>query len=142
MKPEPQNEVPQGQSAHNNFWDFAGLTPESASSVSSLDIYYPFIRLAAHMITWVMSDRAIPRSFRMMQGFGVNTCEIVCSVLQAFSHPQMIVTLVNAQGKRSFVKFHWIPELGVHSLLWDEALKINGQDPGILFGEIPMALFS
>ncbi|KAI1797596.1 catalase [Ganoderma leucocontextum] len=95
VKPEPHNEVPQGQSAHNSFWDFAGLTPETA-----------------HMVTWIMSDRAIPRSFRMMQGFGVNT-----------------FTLVNAQGKRFFVKFHWIPELGVHSLLWDEALKISGQDP-------------
>jgi catalase len=62
---------------------------------------------------WVMSDRGIPRSFRMMQGFGVNT-----------------FTLINAGGQRHFVKFHWIPELGVHSLLWDEALKIGGQDPG------------
>ncbi|KAF8655852.1 hypothetical protein AX16_002935 [Volvariella volvacea WC 439] len=95
VKPEPNNEVPQGQSAHNNFWDFAGLQPETA-----------------HMVMWVMSDRGIPRSFRMMQGFGVNT-----------------FTLINAQGKRHFVKFHWIPELGVHSLMWDEALKIGGQDP-------------
>lgn len=62
---------------------------------------------------WVMSDRGIPRSFRMMQGFGVNT-----------------FTLVNAEDQRYFVKFHWIPELGVHSLMWDEALKISGQDPG------------
>ncbi|OCH96690.1 catalase [Obba rivulosa] len=95
VKPEPHNEVPQGQSAHNNFWDFVGLQPESA-----------------HMIMWVMSDRAIPRSLRMMQGFGVNT-----------------FMLMNAKGERHFVKFHWIPELGVHSLLWDEALKIGGQDP-------------
>ncbi|KAI0762682.1 catalase [Fomes fomentarius] len=95
VKPEPHNEVPTGQSAHNNFWDFVGLQPESA-----------------HMIMWVMSDRAIPRSYRTMQGFGVNT-----------------FTLVNAQGERFFVKFHWIPELGVHSLVWDEALKIAGQDP-------------
>ncbi|KAF9533564.1 catalase [Crepidotus variabilis] len=95
VKPEPHNEIPQGQSAHNNFWDFVGLTPESA-----------------HMIMWVMSDRGIPRSYRMMQGFGVNT-----------------YTLINAEGKRVFVKFHFIPELGVHSLIWDEALKINGQDP-------------
>ncbi|KAG1787860.1 catalase-like domain-containing protein [Suillus plorans] len=95
VKPEPHNEVPQGQSAHNNFWDFVGLQPESA-----------------HMVMWVMSDRGVPRSFRMMQGFGVNT-----------------FTLVSADGKRHFVKFHFIPELGVHSLLWDEALKINGQDP-------------
>ncbi|KAF8077639.1 catalase-like domain-containing protein [Lyophyllum atratum] len=95
VKPEPHNEVPQGQSAHNNFWDFVGLQPESA-----------------HMIMWVMSDRGIPRSFRMMQGFGVNT-----------------FTLTNTQGECFFVKFHWLPELGVHSLMWDEALKIGGQDP-------------
>ncbi|PBK83955.1 catalase-domain-containing protein [Armillaria gallica] len=95
VKPEPHNEVPQGQSAHNNFWDFVGLQPESA-----------------HMVMWVMSDRGIPRSFRMMQGFGVNT-----------------YTLINAKGERHFVKFHLIPELGVHSLVWDEALKICGQDP-------------
>lgn len=62
---------------------------------------------------WAMSDRGIPRSFRMMQGFGVNT-----------------YTLLNAAGERHFVKFHWTPELGVHSLVWDEALKICGQDPG------------
>ncbi len=68
---------------------------------------------AAHMIMWVMSDRAIPRSYRTMQGFGVNT-----------------YTLLNAAGEKHFVKFHWIPELGVHSLVWDEALKIAGQDPG------------
>lgn len=95
VKPEPRNEVPQGQTAHNNFWDFVGLQPESA-----------------HMVMWVMSDRGIPRSFRMMQGFGVNT-----------------YTLVNSEGERFFVKFHMIPELGVHSLVWDEALKIGGQDP-------------
>ncbi|KAI0815335.1 catalase [Irpex lacteus] len=95
VKPEPHNEVPTGQSAHNNFWDFVGLQPESA-----------------HMVMWAMSDRGIPRSLRMMQGFGVNT-----------------YTLSNAQGERFFVKFHWIPELGVHSLVWDEALKICGQDP-------------
>ncbi|KZT23752.1 catalase [Neolentinus lepideus HHB14362 ss-1] len=95
VKPEPHNEVPQGQSAHNNFWDFVGLQPESA-----------------HMVMWAMSDRAIPRSLRTMQGFGVNT-----------------YTLLNAKGERFFVKFHWTPELGVHSLVWDEALKIAGQDP-------------
>ncbi|KAF8881957.1 catalase [Gymnopilus junonius] len=95
VKPEPHNEVPQGQSAHNNFWDFVGLQPESA-----------------HMVMWVMSDRGIPRSFRMMQGFGVNT-----------------YTLINSAGQRVFVKFHMTPELGVHSLMWDEALKIGGQDP-------------
>ncbi|KAF8626349.1 hypothetical protein AX15_005006 [Amanita polypyramis BW_CC] len=95
VKPEPHNEIPQGQSAHNNFWDFAGLQTETA-----------------HMVMWVMSDRGIPRSFRMMQGFGVNT-----------------FTLLNGKGERYFVKFHLIPELGVHSLVWDEALKLSGQDP-------------
>lgn len=94
-KPEPHNEVPQAQSAHNNFWDFVFNHTE-----------------ATHMFMWAMSDRAIPRSYRMMQGFGVNT-----------------YTLINAQGKRSFVKFHFTPELGVHSLVWDEALKLAGQDP-------------
>ncbi|KAF3928042.1 Catalase-3 [Arthrobotrys entomopaga] len=94
-KPEPDNEVPQAQSAHNNFWDFNILHSE-----------------ATHMLMWAMSDRGIPRSYRMMQGFGVNT-----------------FTLTNAAGERSFVKFHFKPELGVHSLVWDEALKISGQDP-------------
>lgn len=95
VKPEPHNEVPQGQSAHNNFWDFVYLHTE-----------------ATHMYMWAMSDRAIPRSYRMMQGFGVNT-----------------FTLINKKGERHFVKFHWTPELGVHSFVWDEALKIAGQDP-------------
>ncbi|KAF3925362.1 Catalase-3 [Dactylellina cionopaga] len=94
-KPEPDNEVPQAQSAHNNFWDFSVLHSE-----------------ATHMLMWAMSDRGIPRSYRMMQGFGVNT-----------------FTLVNSAGERSFVKFHFKPELGVHSLVWDEALKLAGQDP-------------
>lgn len=94
-KPEPHNEVPQAQTAHNNFWDFISLHPE-----------------ATHMYMWAMSDRGIPRSLRMIQGFGVNT-----------------FTLINAQGERHFVKFHWKPELGVHSLVWDEALKLAGQDP-------------
>ncbi|KAI1396029.1 catalase [Hypoxylon fuscum] len=95
VKPEPHNEVPQGQSAHNNFWDFVYMHPE-----------------ATHMYMWAMSDRAIPRSFRMMQGFGVNT-----------------FVLVNKKGERHFVKFHFTPELGVHSFVWDEALKLAGQDP-------------
>ncbi|KAJ6104315.1 hypothetical protein N7523_010635 [Penicillium sp. IBT 18751x] len=95
VKPEPHNEVPQGQSAHNNFWDFIYMHSETT-----------------HMNYWQMSDRAIPRSYRMMQGFGVNT-----------------YSLVNKEGKRSFVKFHFTPELGVHSFVWDEALKICGQDP-------------
>ncbi|ATY60864.1 catalase A [Cordyceps militaris CM01] len=94
-KPEPDGEIPSAQSAHNNFWDFMFLHSE-----------------ATHMFMWAMSDRGIPRSYRMMQGFGVNT-----------------FTLVNASGKRHFVKFHWTPALGVHSLVWDEALKICGQDP-------------
>lgn len=94
-KPEPNTEVPQAQSAHNNFWDFQYLHPE-----------------ATHMFMWAMSDRGIPRSLRMIQGFGVNT-----------------YTLDNEKGERHFVKFHWTPHLGVHSLVWDEALKLAGQDP-------------
>ena len=94
-KPEPHNEVPQAQSAHNNFWDFQFNHTE-----------------ATHMFMWAMSDRGIPRSYRMMQGFGVNT-----------------FTLLNAKGERHFVKFIWTPELGVHSLVWDEALKLAGEDP-------------
>lgn len=95
VKPEPHNEVPQAQTAHNNFWDFVNLHTE-----------------ASHMYMWAMSDRAIPRSYRMMQGFGVNT-----------------FTLINKNGERHFVKFHFTPHLGVHSFVWDEALKIGGQDP-------------
>lgn len=94
-KPEPQNEVPQAQTAHNNFWDFQYMHPE-----------------ATHMFMWTQSDRAIPRSYRMMQGFGVNT-----------------YTLQNDKNERHFVKFIFTPELGVHSLVWDEALKLAGQDP-------------
>ncbi|CAP68257.1 uncharacterized protein PODANS_7_4240 [Podospora anserina S mat+] len=94
-KPEPHNEVPQAQTAHNNFWDFQYNHTE-----------------ATHMFMWAMSDRGIPRSYRMMQGFGVNT-----------------FTLINAKGERHFVKFIFTPELGVHSLIWDEALKLAGQDP-------------
>ncbi|EKG13864.1 Catalase [Macrophomina phaseolina MS6] len=94
-KPEPHNEVPQAQTAHNNFWDFQFLHTE-----------------ATHMFMWTQSDRSIPRSYRMMQGFGVNT-----------------YTLTNDKGERHFVKFHFTPELGVHSFVWDEALKLAGQDP-------------
>ncbi|KAL6410066.1 catalase-domain-containing protein [Ilyonectria robusta] len=94
-KPEPHNEVPQAQTAHNNFWDFVFMHPE-----------------ATHMAMWATSDRTIPRSYRMMQGFGVNT-----------------FTLINSKSERHFVKFHFTPELGVHSLVWDEALKLAGQDP-------------
>ena len=95
VKPEPHNEIPQAASAHDTFWDFISVMPESM-----------------HMIMWVMSDRAIPRSLRMMEGFGVHTFR-----------------LVNERGVSSFVKFHWKPLLGVHSVLWDEAQKISGKDP-------------
>lgn len=95
IKPEPHNEIPQASSAHDTFWDFVVSTPETA-----------------HMVMWLMSDRAIPRSFRMMEGFGVNTFRFV-----------------NDQGKARFVKFHWKPRLGVHSLVWDEAQKLAGKDP-------------
>jgi catalase len=95
FKPEPLVEIPQASTAHNNFWDYVSLTPESM-----------------HMIMWIMSDRAIPRSFRMMEGFGVHTFR-----------------LVNDDGKSTYVKFHWKPLLGVHSLVWDEAQKLGGVDP-------------
>ncbi|RSM57885.1 catalase HPII [Amycolatopsis sp. WAC 01376] len=95
VKPEPHNEIPQAQSAHDTFWDFVSLQPESL-----------------HMVLWLMSDRALPRSYRMMQGFGVHTFR-----------------LVNADGKGTFVKFHWKPVLGTHSLVWDECQKIAGKDP-------------
>src|ERR1700704_2522652 len=94
VKPEPHNEMPQAASAHDTFWDFISLMPESM-----------------HMIMWVMSDRAIPRSFRMMEGFGIHTFR-----------------LVNDRGEARFVKFHWKPLLGVHSVLWDEATVIAGKD--------------
>ena len=92
VKPEPHNEIPQAASAHDTFWDFISLMPESM-----------------HMIMWVMSDRAIPRSLRMMEGFGIHTFR-----------------LINKEGKATFVKFHWKPKLGVHSVAWNEALKISG----------------
>ncbi len=95
VKPEPHNEIPQAASAHDTFWDFISLMPESM-----------------HMIMWAMSDRAIPRSLRMMEGFGVHTFRFV-----------------NEAGEARFVKFHWKPLLGVHSVVWDEALKISGKDP-------------
>jgi catalase len=95
IKPEPHNEMPQASAAHDTFWDFVVSTPETA-----------------HMIIWLLSDRAIPRSFRMMEGFGVNTFRFI-----------------NDQGKARFVKFHWKPMLGVHSLVWDEAQKLAGKDP-------------
>jgi catalase len=98
VKPEPDHEMPQAASAHDTFWDFISLTPESM-----------------HMILWLMSDRAIPRSFRMMEGFGVHTFRFV-----------------DAAGTSRFVKFHWKPVLGVHSVAWDEAQKISGKDPDFL----------
>lgn len=94
-KPEPHFGMPQAASAHDTFWDFVSLMPEST-----------------HMLMWAMSDRTLPRSLRMMQGFGVHTYR-----------------LVNAQGKSTFVKFHWKPVLGTHSLDWDESVKIMGADP-------------
>ena len=95
VKPEPDRQFPQAQSAHDNFWDFISLTPESM-----------------HMIMWVMSDRAIPRSFRFMEGFGVHSFR-----------------LLNARDESTFVKFIWKPKLGLQSVLWNEAVKINGADP-------------
>ncbi len=95
VKPEPHHEMPQAASAHDTFWDFISLMPESM-----------------HMIMWVMSDRAIPRSYRMMEGFGVHTFRFI-----------------NDKGESTFVKFHWKPLLGVHSVAWNEAQKISGTDP-------------
>ncbi|MHB8102685.1 MAG: catalase [Methanosarcina sp.] len=94
-KPEQDNQMPQASTAHDTLWDFVTCHPETA-----------------HMIMWAMSDRAIPRSYRMMEGFGVNTYRFV-----------------NAEGKGRFIKFHWKPLLGIHSLVWDEAQKISGKDP-------------
>ena len=93
-KPEPHHGMPQAATAHDTFWDFVSLSPETA-----------------HMLLWAMSDRAIPRSYRMMQGFGVHTFR-----------------LVNAAGESRFVKFHWTPSAGTHSLVWDEAVKLSGCD--------------
>ncbi|TXD38395.1 catalase [Lujinxingia vulgaris] len=95
IKPEPHNQMPQASAAHDNFWDFVGLVPESTAT-----------------LMWVLSDRAIPRSYRMMEGFGVHTFR-----------------LVNEAGDASFVKFHWKPKLGTHGLVWDEAQKLAGKDP-------------
>jgi catalase len=95
VKPEPHHQMPQAASAHDTFWDFVSLMPEST-----------------HMLMWQMSDRAIPRSYRMMQGFGVHTFR-----------------LVNDAGEAFLVKFHWQPKLGTHSLVWEEAVKISGADP-------------
>src|SRR5580700_8771347 len=93
-KPEPHFQMPQAATAHDTFWDFVSLMPEST-----------------HMLMWAMSDRALPRSYRMMQGFGVHSFR-----------------LVNAKGDSNFVKFHWRPVAGTHSLDWDECVKIAGAD--------------
>ena len=95
VKPEPDNEIPQAASAHDTFWDFISLMPEST-----------------HMVMWAMSDRALPRSLRMMEGFGVHTFRFI-----------------NDNNESFFVKFHWKPLLGVHSVAWDEAQQISGKDP-------------
>jgi catalase len=95
VKQEPDRGFPQAATAHDNFWDFISLTPESM-----------------HMVMWIMSDRTIPRSFRFMEGFGVHTFR-----------------LINAEGKSTFVKFHWKPKLGLQSVVWNEAVKVNGADP-------------
>ena len=95
VKPEPHHAMPQAASAHDTFWDFASLSPE-----------------ITHMLMWVMSDRAIPRSFRTMQGFGVHTFR-----------------LINDRGESRFCKFHWTPLQGTHSVVWDEAVRISGADP-------------
>ncbi|KKC44235.1 hydroperoxidase [Acinetobacter sp. V2] len=95
VKPEPDTEMPTGATAHDTFWDFVSLVPESA-----------------HAVIWAMSDRAIPRNLRSIQGFGVHTFR-----------------LVNAQGKSHFVKFHWTPKQGLSALVWDEAQKLAGKDP-------------
>lgn len=111
-KQEPDRGFPQAQTAHDNFWDFVSLSPEST-----------------HMLMWIMSDRAIPRSFRFMEGFGVHTFK-----------------LINAKGEMKYVKFHWKPKQGLQSVVWNEALKINGADPdfhrrdlwdSILAGDFP-----
>nr|WP_261437174.1 catalase HPII [Serratia proteamaculans] len=94
VKPEPHNEIPQGASAHDSFWDYVSLQPETL-----------------HNVMWAMSDRGIPRSYRTMEGFGIHTFR-----------------LINAQGKSTFVRFHWKPVAGKASLLWDEAQKLAGKD--------------
>lgn len=95
VKPEPHHEMPQAASAHDTFWDFISLMPESM-----------------HMVMWLMSDRAIPRSYRMMEGFGVHTFRFI-----------------NEENESTFVKFHWKPKLGTHAVVWDEAQKISGNNP-------------
>lgn len=111
VKPEPHHEMPQAASAHDTFWDFISLMPESM-----------------HMVMWLMSDRAIPRSYRMMEGFGVHTFRFI-----------------NAENESHFVKFHWKPKLGTHAVVWDEAQKISGKNPDFhredLWQAIDMGIF-
>lgn len=95
VKPEPHNEMPQGQTAHDSFWDYVSLQPETL-----------------HNVMWLMSDRGIPRSYRTIEGFGIHTYK-----------------LVNAEGKSTFVRFHWKPAYGKKSLIWDEAQALTGRDP-------------
>lgn len=95
VKPEPRDEVPQGQSAHDSFWDYVSLQPETL-----------------HNVMWAMSDRGIPRSYRMMEGFGIHTYRFI-----------------NDEGQSSFVRFHWKPVAGLRSLVWDEAQLLTGRDP-------------
>lgn len=95
VKPEPHTEIPTGATAHDTFWDFVSLVPESA-----------------HTVMWAMSDRAIPRNLRSIQGFGVHTFRFI-----------------DPHGKGRFIKFHWTPKQGLNALLWDEAQKIAGKDP-------------
>ncbi len=94
VKMEPDRAYPQAGSAHDTFWDFISLTPE-----------------AFHMIMWAMSDRTIPRSLRMIEGFGVHSFR-----------------LLDAKGNSTFVKFHWRPKLGIQSTVWDEAVKLQAAD--------------
>ncbi len=95
VKPEPHNEIPQGQSAHDTFWDYISLQPETI-----------------HNVMWAMSDRGIPRSYRMMEGFGIHTYK-----------------MINKEGQSHFVRFHWKPVFGITSLIWDEAQLLTGRDP-------------
>ncbi|MEP7328694.1 MAG: catalase [Betaproteobacteria bacterium] len=95
VKMEPDRGFPQAATAHDTFWDFISLTPESM-----------------HMVMWIMSDRTLPRSLRMIEGFGIHSFR-----------------LINSSGESTFVKFHWRPKLGLQSTIWDEAVKIAGADP-------------
>jgi len=95
VKMEPDRGFPQSATAHDTFWDFISLTPESM-----------------HMVMWIMSDRTLPRSLRMIEGFGIHSFR-----------------LINDAGESTFVKFHWRPKLGLQSTIWDETVKISGADP-------------